>query len=254
MSEQHPDPGGEAAARVAQLAAMTVSVGEALARLRAQRTIARADDDRRDQAALRAFARVDAARAGLVYRQALSPSWVRGADTTQLLTAWHCAGPYREHDPTANLAADRVEQRLRQLHPEAMAVYDGVELRGLPPDYRMQQASRLLRGPYGLDPIGTPIAAAERAHAADNLAAPDLQSTRTVDERTTARADAAGHAGRAAALDGGLTGNAFPVPIHEAMRTAPAAAHRAVRAITAGPVPKQLTATPHQASHQRSSR
>ena len=250
MSEQHPDPAGEATARVAQLAAMTVSLGEALARLRAQRAYAQADHDR----ALRVSADLDARRHGTVYRQALDPAWVRTADTTQLLAAWHVAGPYLDDDPTARLATERIEDRLRQLHPEAMSVYDGPPLDGLPPEYRMQQASHLLRGPYGLDPVGTPIARAEQAQAAADLAAPDLRSTPTMDERVAARADAAGHAGRAAATSSDPTGRAFPVPAAQAMSTAPAATRRAVLAITAGPVRKQLTAAPHQTSTLRSSR
>jgi hypothetical protein len=247
--QQHPDPGGEAMARAAQLAAMTLSVGEALVRLRAQRLHDRAADDQREAAAGRAAARAYAAESAVIYRQALRGDWIYTSPTEELLGAWRCAEPYRDTDPTAKIASDRVEDRLRQLHPEAMAVYDSADLQAWPAQHRMQQVIPYMRGPYGLDPVGTPTANHEQARAAADLGSPDDRGTPDLDERTASRATAAGHQGQAAAHESrpvDVVTQAFPVPIHDAMRTAPKAAAGAVKAITAGPIRKQLTATPHE--------
>lgn len=242
MTDQHPDPNGEATARVAQLAAMAVSVAEALARLRAQRLQDGAITDQQASAAGRAQQMTQAANARLVYTQVLNETWARQASTSELLTAWSAAGPHRDTDPLAGLASDRIEERLRRLHPEAMNIYDTARTQGAGPIDGMTEASRYWRGGYGLDPVGTP---------------PGQPPTRSTDlgrsrGYTTPQPGPGPHlavgpstVGQAAAAQ------AFPIDIHQTMTTAPQAA-KALRALPPAPVRKQLTATPTAPGHVRS--
>lgn len=255
----HPDPQGEAAARVAQLAAMTLSVGEAMARLRSQRLHDRALGEQQTAAVLRAQQSAQEAADRLRFSRALEDRWVRSSSTSELLDAWSTALPYLGREPLADLAAERVEARLRQLHPEAMATYHAGRAGGFARRDCLDVASTLWRGEYGLDPLGTPVAQDlgnragpeqslaehERQQAAANLGRPDLIATPAVDETQTAAAGAAQHLGRAAAHDE-VAALAFPIGIHEAMRTAPQAAARAIRALPSAPIRKQLTATAQQ--------
>ena len=257
MSE-HPDPGGEAAARVAQLAAMTLSVGEAMARLRSQRLQDRTLAEQQTAAAARAQSAAQTATDRLHFAQAVEDRWVRSSSTSELVDAWSRALPYAGREPLADLAVDRVEARLRQLHPEAMATYDAGRAGGFAPRDSLDVASALWRGEYGLDPLGTSIAYdlgnrapaehsladQDRHQAAVDLATSDLIATPCLDESRTASADATQHFGRAAA-HGDVAALAFPIGIHEAMRTAPQAAAHAIRALPSAPIRKQLTATPH---------
>jgi hypothetical protein len=63
--QHHDDPAADGAARAAQLVAMTLSIAEGAARLRAERLAARAVDDEHQAAALRSRHRVEAAAAWL---------------------------------------------------------------------------------------------------------------------------------------------------------------------------------------------
>jgi hypothetical protein len=64
-ADQHHDDPAAGAARAAQLVAMTLSIAEGVARLRAERLAAKAMDDERQAAALRSQHRVEAAAAWL---------------------------------------------------------------------------------------------------------------------------------------------------------------------------------------------
>ncbi|WP_088319470.1 hypothetical protein [Kineosporia sp. R_H_3] len=258
-SDQHPDPGGEAAARAAQLAAMVVSVAEAAARLRAHRQSAAHAAAEQDASARRAVAAAEAASARIVYGAALDDAWRRQASTSELLDSWSAAGDYAASDPLARLTTERVEERLRQLHPEAMAAFDATRAAGFPPEDCLDVAAFLWRGEYGLDPIGTPVARRladfERGRAAAERGTDDVLATAGVDEATAGLAASAGSDGRAARygaaghLPAGndplvVVGQAFPVDIHTAMATAPRAAKERL-ALVAAPQHRQLTATPH---------
>jgi len=67
---QHDDPVADAAARAVQLLALSVTITEAVARLRAERLATRAFEDERAAAVLRAQDRVDRAAAWLARRAA----------------------------------------------------------------------------------------------------------------------------------------------------------------------------------------
>jgi hypothetical protein len=265
--DQHADPGGEAAARVAQLAAMAVSVAEAVARLRAQRLHNAADLTDRAAAAERARVAAHDAASRIVYGAALDDDWRQHASTSQLLDAWGAAQPYVISDVDASLAVGRVEERLRRLHPEAMSAYDSARRGGFPAADCLDVAGLLWRGEYGLDPMGTPVARSladlEHGRAADGRATSDRPGTTLVDERLDGLVDTARHDGSAARFEassrtgpgvldrsvgmpvvvGHVAEQAFPVDI----RTAMAAAHDAAKArlaIAAPPQRRQLTAGP----------
>ena len=257
MDDHHPDPTSEAAARVAQVAAMSISVAEALARLRAQRLDDRAAADQQAAAAARAQSRAAAAAARLTLVPALDDAWLRAAPTSALLDAWVATQHLAGSDPLAGTAQDRVEQRLRQLHAEAMDVYDTARASGRPPPACMAQASTLLRGEYGLDEPGTFIhrnlADLHQHLAAASESTPDLLATPTQDERRQAAADAARHRGfaagqaaEAAGMGHDVARQAFPLDPEHAMRTARQAAAQAMRALPAPPSRRQLTATRSQ--------
>jgi hypothetical protein len=69
----HDDPAADGAARAAQLVAMTLSIAEGVARLRAERLAAQAMDDERQAAALRSQHRTEAAAAWLSDRTGPPP-------------------------------------------------------------------------------------------------------------------------------------------------------------------------------------
>lgn len=252
MDQNHPDPAGEGIARVAQLAAMTISVAEAAARLRANRAHHAADEDARCAAAERAQARTDHAQARLGWAPALDQAERNASSTSELLDQWAAAVPYASSDNGAATAVTLAEARLKDLHPEAMQIYDRARADGYDHVIAMVEAQYLFRGEFGLDPVGTAvergIAGTHRTHAAQADATPDAPHTPLVDEHAAAAPTAAGEGGRAAAADASsrapsvavVVEQAFPRDIHQAMRTAPAAARRAItaapprRAITAG--------------------
>jgi hypothetical protein len=238
MNDQHTDPAADGVARLAQLAAMSVSVGEALARLRAHRLHERAADDERRAAGDRAHRDLAGVRERMTYAPLMDNLHLRGLSTSQILGAWSAAVPPAEHDPLAARARDRAEQRLRQLHPEAMATFDVAQDQGLDPFTAMRRAAGEFRGEYGLDSLGTPVAAvatAEWGRAAAAQATPDLRSTPRVDETHLAGADTARHAGLA------VVAQAFPADIRRTMASAPAAA-TSMRALPSTPHRAQLTA------------
>lgn len=75
MSEQHPDPGGDGAARAAQVAATVLTITEGLIRLRAQQTANRADADQR-QVALSRAVQAEQAAANLNRHPASEQRWL----------------------------------------------------------------------------------------------------------------------------------------------------------------------------------
>ena len=144
MTEAHHDaPESEGVARAAQLAAMSITVLEALARLRAQRLAERATDDERAASAARAQRLVDHASARVAWTPAHDDDWLRRASTGDLGRAWAAATPWADTDVDAQQAAQRVERRLHELHPDAMAAYHQARAAGLDPGEAMRQAAPL---------------------------------------------------------------------------------------------------------------
>ena len=158
---QFESPDAEGAARLAQLAAMGTTVIEALARLQAQRAAQRAGDDDRAAAAFRAQRTADHAAARVAWSPANDLDWLRRALTADLGPAWSAAASWASIDPDAAEALRRVEARLHQLHPEAMAEYHEARARGAHRGEAMQEAAQHFARPLALrDGPGGPAATA----------------------------------------------------------------------------------------------
>ncbi len=93
---------------------------------------------------------------------ALDPAWLREATLFQVARAWSAAMPYSDravpwYEPAAATAMRKCEERLRDLHPYAMARYDRLRADGLGPAEAMQEAAPLFaRPPRAHDPPSTP--------------------------------------------------------------------------------------------------
>ena len=245
--DDHTEPTTDALARAAQALAVTVSIGEALARLHAQRTHERAAAADRAAAAAGTEQALHREQARLVWAPTLDDRHLVRMAATELLHARDHARGYQHADPTARVAVDRIEQRLRDVHPEAMALYDTAIRDGLGADHALRQALPHFRGEFGLDPADTPLhyrLADGADHSAETANRAGDPTTPHVDEATTGQRQAAQlTAGSAAERARALTVLAFPVAMPEAMATAPKAA-KAMLALPAPPVRRQLTATP----------
>jgi len=155
-AETHPDPFqdalGHGLQRAVQVASCAVTAAQVyLYQQRAQATAA-AERDERTRRALAAQARAerDAARAG--WAPALSPEWLDQADLYQAATAWGAAMPYADrsvpwYEPAAATAMRKCEERLRDLHPHAMARYDRLREDGMAPADAMREAAPLFARP-----------------------------------------------------------------------------------------------------------
>lgn len=155
--DDYSEPTSDALARAAQALAVTLSVGEALARLHAHRAYERAEAADRQARADRADTALRAQQARLVWAPALDDQHLVRLSASELLTAWQTAHAWQDADPTAQLAAQRIQARLREVHPEAMAAYDDAVRAGATVDQALDTALPHFRGEYGLDPVGTPI-------------------------------------------------------------------------------------------------
>lgn len=154
MTEQsYHDPGADGVARVAQAAAMSLAIVEALARLQQERTAQRATDDERSAAALRAEREASHASARVAWAPALNDRWLRRADLPQLLGAWAPATGWSSSDPDAHDAADRTEQQLAAMNPEAMHRYAQARAEGLDPAAAMGQAAPAFATPHHEDAV-----------------------------------------------------------------------------------------------------
>ena len=127
-SDVYPDPFGEAMSyssqRLAQLASLFTAAATVQARRKAQRNAAKSA---RSERALRALqdqerAAYELAQAG--WAPARDSRFLGQADLFQAARAWSAAVPYADADPDAAAAAGKCEERLRVLHPYAMAWYD----------------------------------------------------------------------------------------------------------------------------------
>jgi hypothetical protein len=186
-SAHHPDPIGEAFSHSSQKTAQFVSMAgaayEIAARrkaIRAARDAARTDQQRR---ALEEQERAARAEARARWAPAHDPRWLAQADLLQAGRVWGAAAPYADTDHEAASALRKAENRLRSLHPYAMARYDRLRVEGADPLGAMGEAMYLFtREPHprpgqparrpGIEP-GSPGAGpwAATAGAADASAA-----------------------------------------------------------------------------------
>jgi len=173
-SEVYPDLFGDALSyssqRLAQLASLVTAAATVEARRKAQRNAAKTIRGERALRELRDQERAayELARAG--WAAARDRRFLAQADLLQAARAWSAATAYADADPEAADAARTCEQRLRVLHPYAMARYDRLRSDGAAPLDAMREALPLFtRAPHARP--GDPVA--ERR----GLAAPDSPGT-----------------------------------------------------------------------------
>ena len=169
-SDVYPDLFGDALSyssqRLAQLASLVTAAATVEARRKARRNAAKTIRSERELRELQDQERAayELARAG--WAPARDPRFLAQADLLQAARAWSAAAAYADADPEAADAVRRCEERLRVLHPYAMAWYDRLRGDGAAPLDAMREALPLFaRAPHARP--GDP--AAERR----GLAAPD---------------------------------------------------------------------------------
>jgi len=151
-AETHPDPLREAVSLGLQRTMQAVSCAVTAAQVVTyhQKTQARivAQQDERARRALTTQIRADrdAARAG--WAPALDERWLRNAAFYDTARAWSAAVPYADrnvpwYEPAAATALRKTEERLRELHPFAMARYDRLRADGVPAAEAMEEAAPL---------------------------------------------------------------------------------------------------------------
>lgn len=128
----HADPFDQATSdagrKIAELFTVASIAGQALARHRARRAAASPEDGSPP---------VDLAEAGLeadraAWAPALDRGWLADAGLVDVARAWRAATDWEHADDAAREAADLAEERMRQIHPYAMARYDARRADGQP--------------------------------------------------------------------------------------------------------------------------
>lgn len=148
----HPDPFQDALnhglQRAVQVASSVFTGAQVYVHLRRTQARAATERDEKTRRALAAQIRADrdAARSG--WAPALDPGWLRRADLFQTAQAWGIAMPYADrampwYEPAAATAMRKCEERLRVLHPHAMARYDRLRGEGMTPADAMREAALL---------------------------------------------------------------------------------------------------------------
>jgi hypothetical protein len=169
-SDVYPDLFGDALSyssqRMAQLASLVTAAATVEARRKAQRNAAKTV---RSERALRELqdqerAAYQLARAG--WAPARDPRFMDKADLLQAARTWSAAAAYADADPEAADAVRASEQRLRSLHPYAMAWYDRLRREGAAPLDAMREALPL----FARAPHARP---GDRVAERPGLAAPD---------------------------------------------------------------------------------
>jgi len=147
MTDQHPDPLNQSlsqsAERVTHLASIVMAAIQVFARYRAQRDREHSIEDEHGVRAIREQIRADHQEARVRWAPAHDVRWLRQADVLQTAQAWGAAAPCAETDPGAAAAMRKSEERLRTLHPHAMARYDRLRAEGMSPLHAMREATPL---------------------------------------------------------------------------------------------------------------
>jgi hypothetical protein len=151
-SERHPEPFGEALSyssqRAAQMVSLAAAATEVALRRRALHAARQAARDEQDRRMLQAQESAFRAQVRARWAPALDPRWLAQADLIQTGRTWGAAAPYADADPEAAIALRRAEERLRTLHPYAMARYDRLCEEGANPLDAMRRSAHLfLREP-----------------------------------------------------------------------------------------------------------
>lgn len=156
MDSDHPDPFQDAMQlglqRAVQLGSCALTAAQVY--LYQQRSHARAVAERDEKAkrALNAQIRAEHEAARARWAPALDPDWLGHASFFQTATAWGAAMPYADravpwYQPAAATALRKCEERLRDLHPYAMARYDRLRADGMSPADAMREAAPFFARP-----------------------------------------------------------------------------------------------------------
>ena len=194
--EQTPD--GEASAKLAQHLAVATQIAEAVIRLRQQQTERQAAATEQAAAAARAETIAQHTADRVMFAQALDPEWTAKADLPNLGRAWGAAAGWADTDPMATVAATRVEARLSEMAPAAMARFDELRESGIDRIEAMRDVLAHVAAESNYQPrvfvadAGQAAAAADAQGRADSAAdvarrfeaTPDDPATPRVDEHT----------------------------------------------------------------------
>jgi hypothetical protein len=171
--QTHPDPFHDALShglqRFVQVASSVVTGAQAYAYLQRAHARTVAERDERARRAIAEHIRAERDTAHARWAPALDRRWLRQADLLQTARAWGGAMPYADpstpwHEPEAATAMRNCEERLRDLHPTAMARYDRLRSEGLAPAEAMREAAFLFAYP-------------PRSHAAPYTPRPALKAS-----------------------------------------------------------------------------
>jgi hypothetical protein len=151
-AETHPDPFqdamGHGLQRAVQVASCAVTAAQVYAYQQRTQAMAVAERDERARRALLTQMRADSEAARATWAPAVNADWLRSADLLQTARIWGAAMPYADrsvpwYEPAAATAMRRCEERLRDLHPYAMARYDRLRGDGAGPADAMRDAAPL---------------------------------------------------------------------------------------------------------------
>jgi hypothetical protein len=149
----------QASQRIAQFASLTGAMAQVIMQRRALHDAGRAArDDEHATRILNEQERLMHRQARLGWAPAHDPQWLSHADLLQTGRAWASAASYADTDPTAASAMRKCEDRLRALHPYAMARYDRLRGNGMSPLDAMRETAPL----FGRSPdvrVGDPAPA-----------------------------------------------------------------------------------------------
>lgn len=120
--EEALSQGAQRVAQFASLVGAATEVGMRRSALRKARQAGIASDQ--GDGIIRDQERAEAEQARLRWGPAHDPRWLAQADLLQTARAWSGAAGYADTDPVAASAMRKSEERLRNLHPYAMARYD----------------------------------------------------------------------------------------------------------------------------------
>jgi hypothetical protein len=165
--------------RVAQFASLAGAMAQVVIQRRALSDARKAArNDERATRILDEQERLMHRQTRLSWAPAHDPQWLAKADLLQTARAWAGAASYADTDPAAASAMRKCEDRLRALHPYAMARYDRLREDGMSPLDAMRETAPL----FGRSPdarVGEP-AAARRSLSAD--AADDPSADEALDD------------------------------------------------------------------------
>jgi hypothetical protein len=152
MDQTHPDPFQEAMQhglqRVLQIGASAATAAQVYAYHQKLQARAVGERDERARRALNTQIRAERDASRSRWAPALDPNWLREADLLDTARTWGAAMPYADrnvpwYEPSAAMAMRKSEDRLRDLHPFAMARYDRLRADGVGPADAMREAAPL---------------------------------------------------------------------------------------------------------------